>query len=136
MGFFGKYFGKKAPKVFEDDDQFAQVYDVISKSHDIVFETDDNKSFTGEVGDKLWMSIHYWKTFDGDMSMSVTVRAFKVDAKEGDMLYKCTYELNFSEANNEKLQKLVDVKIDEWRVKNLERVEAERKESITNRLNA
>lgn len=124
----------KKPKVFEDDDQFASIYDLISKA-DINFDTHDNKSFTARVGDKLWLHASY-STWSDEVTLNAYVRVITDPVPEGKALYNVSVETNFSKDNVKRLEKLLDVKVEGWRVKNLDAVEAKRKEKMKNVLNS
>lgn len=123
-----KLFKTKKPVVFKDDDQFADIYNTISKA-EINFDTDDNKNFSANINNKLWISVWY-STWSDEITMNSFVRVITDPNAEGKRVGTVSVETNFNEENKKRLNKLLDVKIDEWRIHNLDRVEAERKEKM------
>ena len=125
-------FKSKKPEIFKDDDKFADIYKIIAKA-EIDFDTDDNKSFTATIDGKLWVHVFY-STWSDDVHINSNIRVITDPKSEGKPVYQVSVETNFSEDNQKRLNKLMDVKVDEWRLHNLDRVEAERKERITKTL--
>ena len=131
MGVFDFLNRTKKPKIFKDDDQFKDIYNIIAKCNDIDFDTDDNKSFKATIDNKVWVHLFYITGFSDDkVTPHGSVRIIIEADCEGKPVRSVSVQTNFSEENNEALSKLLGVKVDQWRVNNLDRVEAERKEKM------